>query len=378
VPERLATIQIDSGSEMRGGQRQALFLSRGLAALGHRVLVVTPVGTPLASAVGREERLELVELPMRGELSLRAAGSLAEIMRGAHFDLIHTHTPHAISLAHLSRRLGRRPPLVAHRRVAFPLKRNPLARWKRRWPDHWIAVAGSVRDQLEIDGVVRSRISVVTSCLDPERRQPGRPRDEMRADLGLAPDTIAVGTVGHLAAHKGHRVLLDALGRIASTSRQWILFLVGDGELRSALLSQARGLGLEQQVRFLGWREDVPDLLGALDLFVFPSISGEGSPAALKEALVMGLPILASDLAAHKEVGLEPDDLFACGQAADLAPKLAGMIDDPDRARRRGAASVQLTGRFTTEAMVEQTLSVYERLLSNRQVIPTGTRRGMS
>jgi glycosyltransferase involved in cell wall biosynthesis len=358
------------------GERQALFLSRGLAARGHRVLVVTPVGAPLASAVRREERLESVELPMRGELSLRAAGALAEIMRGTHIDLIHTHTPHAISLAHLSRRLGHRPPLVAHRRVAFALKRNPFARWKRRWPDHWIAVAGSVRDRLELDGVDRSRISVVASCLDPARRRPGRPRDEMRAELGLAPDTIAVGAVGHLAAHKGHRVLLDALGRLEPTSRRWIVCLIGDGELRSDLLAQARGLGLEQQVRFLGWREDVPDLLGALDLFVFPSVSGEGSPAALKEALVMGLPILASDLDAHKEVGLEPEDLFACGQAADLAPRLAGMIDDPDRARRRGATSAQLAGRFTTEALVEQTLSVYDRLLSEGQENATGIRRG--
>jgi glycosyltransferase involved in cell wall biosynthesis len=366
VPGRFATIQIDSGSEMRGGQRQVLFLSRGLAALGHRVLVVTPAGAPLASAVRREERLESVELPMRGELSLRAAGSLAEIMRGARIDLIHTHTPHAISLAHLSRRLGRRPALVSHRRVAFPLKRNPFAQWKRRWPDHWIAVAGSVRDQLEIDGVDRSRISIVASCLDPARRQPGRPRAEMRAELGLAADTIALGAVGHFAAHKGHRVLLDALGRIERTSRRWILYLVGDGELRSDLLAQAQDLGIVQQVRFLGWREDVPDLLGALDLFVFPSISGEGSPAALKEALVMGLPILASDLAAHKEVGLEADDLFSCGQAGDLAPKLAGMIDDPDRARRRGASLTQLAGQFTTKAMVEQTLSVYDRLLSDR------------
>jgi glycosyltransferase involved in cell wall biosynthesis len=161
-------------------------------------------------------------------------------------------------------------------------------------------------------------------------------------------------------------VLLDALGRIERTSRRWTLFLVGDGELRSQLLAHARGLGFDQQVRFLGWREDVPDLLGALDLFVFPSISGEGSPAALKEALVMGLPILASDLAAHKEVGLEPDDLFACGQAADLAPKLAAMIDEPERARRRGESLAHLAGRFTTDVMVEQTLSVYERLIGRR------------
>jgi len=366
VTERLATIQIDSGSEMRGGQRQLLFLSRGLAALGHRVLVVTPVDAPLAAALRGVERMEVVELPMRGELSLRAAGSLAKSMRGERIDLIHAHTPHAITLAHLSRRFGRRPPLVAHRRVAFPLKRNPFARWKRHWPDQWIAVAGAVRDQLVIDGVDQSRISVVASCLDPGRRQPRRTRVEMRAELGLPSDTIAIGTVGHLAAHKGHRILLDALGRFRQSSGRWILCLVGDGELRSDLVSQARGLGLEPRVRFLGWREDVPDLLGALDLFVFPSISGEGSPAALKEALAAGLPILASDLDAHREVGLGKEDLFACGRAADLAKKLSRRIDDPESFRRRLAVETPVAGRFTVEALIEQTLAVYRRLVSDR------------
>lgn len=363
MSERLATIQIDSGFDMRGGQRQVLFLSRGLAALGHRVLVVTPRGAPLAAAVRREARLELMELPLRGELSVGAANRLAKIMRGERFDLIHTHTPHAISLAHLSRRLGRRPMLVAHRRVAFPLKRNPFARWKRRWPDHWIAVAGSVRDQLVRDGIDAAKISVVASCLDPDRRQPQRSREEMRAELDLAPGTIAVGAVGHLAAHKGHRVLLDALGRLGATSRQWVLCLVGDGELRDDLVEHARRLGLGPKVRFLGWREDVPDLLAALDLFLFPSISGEGSPAALKEAMAIGVPILASDLDAHREVGLEQDDLFPCGRAADLATRLAALLDDPEGARRRSASLVRLAGRFTPEALVEQTLSVYHRLL---------------
>ncbi|HET6278223.1 MAG TPA: glycosyltransferase, partial [Candidatus Polarisedimenticolia bacterium] len=177
---------------------------------------------------------------------------------------------------------------------------------------------------------------------------------------------IALGAVGHLAAHKGHRVLLDALGLIEPSPRPWILYLVGDGELRDELVSRARALGLERQVRFLGWREDVPDLLGAFDLFLFPSISGEGSPAALKEALVMGVPTLASDLDAHRELGLEPNELFACGEASDLAAKLAALLDDTERPRLRGTAGTRLAGRFTPETMVEQTLSIYRRLLGER------------
>lgn len=366
MPQRLVTLQIDGGPEMRGGQRQVLFLARGLAGLGHRVLVAVRPGAPLAAAVRGDDRLQALELPMRGELSLTAARTLGTIMRSEGVDVIHAHTPHAITLAQLSRRFGRRPPLLAHRRVAFPLKGNPFARWKRRWPDRWIAVSESVREQLERDGIDRSRISIVASCLDPERLRPRRGRDEVRAELGLEPGTIAMGAVGHLAAHKGHRLLLDALGRIGPARGPWILHLVGDGELRGELLARARGLGIDRQVRFLGWREDVPDLLGAFDLFLFPSISGEGSPAALKEALAAGLPIVASDLAAHREVGLEAKEMFACGSASDLAGRLAPLIDAARHAGPRGLSATRIASRFTPETMVEQTLAIYERLLGGR------------
>ena len=72
MSDRLSTIHIDTGREMRGGQRQVLFLSRGLAELGHRVLVVTPAGAPLAGALREFDAVETLELPLRGELPLRA------------------------------------------------------------------------------------------------------------------------------------------------------------------------------------------------------------------------------------------------------------------------------------------------------------------
>ncbi len=363
MSRRPAVLHIDSGREFRGGQRQVAFLLRGLAARGHRVRLVVPPGAPLVARLEDAEGVEVVELPMRGEFSVGAARSIGQSLREEDWDLLHTHTPHGISLAHFSRRLGRRVPLVAHRRVDFPLKRNPGARLKKRWPDHWIAVSGGVRDQLVRDGIEGSRIDVIHSALDPERTTALSTRAEVRAELGLADDDIAIGTVGALADHKGQRTLIDALARLGDVGAAPRLYFVGIGELRDELERRARDHGLAARVHFLGQREDVPDLLVGWDVFVFPSRSGEGSPAALKEALAAGTPTIASDLVAHAEIGVPHEDLFVAGDAAMLGARLERVLGDLDGAVRRAAALRGLAARFHPDTLVEDTLAVYQKVL---------------
>jgi glycosyltransferase involved in cell wall biosynthesis len=356
-------LHIDAGRELRGGQRQVALLARGLAARGHAVRLVVPRGAPLLAALAeRPAGLELQELPIRGELSFRAILALRQMLARERWDLVHTHTPHAITLAHVARRRG--TPLVAHRRVDFPLRRNPGARRKRGWPDAWIAVAEGVRGQLVADGVPPVSVHVVPSAIDPARLVPQRGRGEVRAELGLGPDAVAIGTVGHLAEHKGHRVLVEAVAQLGDRRAQ--LLMIGGGGLRAQLARRAGALGIGERVRWLGQRDDVADLLAALDIFAFPSISGEGSPASLKEALALGLPVVASDLPAHHEVGLPPDELVPAGDTPALARALQALLDDLPAARARAAARREAVRRnFRPDTLVERTLAVYEQVLGH-------------
>lgn len=363
----LSTLHVDTGREFRGGQRQVGFLLRGLAQRGHRVRLVVPPGAPLVARLEDAPGVEVVELAMRGELSIAAARRVGRMLRDESWDLLHTHTPHGISLAHFARRLGGRIPLVAHRRVDFPLKRNPGARLKKRWPDRWIAVSGGVRDQLVRDGIEASRIDVIHSALDPERTSALLSRDEIRAELGLAPGDVAIGTVGALADHKGQRTLIDAVATLGARTPAPRLFVVGIGELRDELEGRARERGIGSRVHFLGQREDVPDLLVGWDVFVFPSRSGEGSPAALKEALAAGVPTIASDLVAHAEIGVPEDDLFTAGDASTLRARLERVLRDPAAALARAAALRPLAARFHPDTLVDQTLAVYASVLQTER-----------
>ena len=304
----------------------------------------------------------LLETAFRGELSLLAVRDLRRLLRSRAWDVIDCHTAHAITYAWLARGRAAGPRIVAHRRVDFPLGRNPLARWKRRWPNLWIAVAGGVRDQLLRDGVEEDRIRVVPSALDPERLIPGRPPGRVREELGIPEGAVLVGTAGALAGHKGQEVLLEAVARLGDPNLR--LVIAGEGELREDLEARAASLGLGEAVLLPGHQEDVAGLLGALDLFVFPSLSGEGSPAGLKEPVALGVPVIASDLPAHREIGLEDRDLFPPGDGRALAARMRRALDEPKAARRRAAELRPLAENFSVERLLEQTLAAYRAVVA--------------
>jgi len=355
-------LHVDTGRELRGGQRQLALLAAGLDAAGCEQAVALPPGSPLAARLPSSPRLRVIELPLRGEWSLAAVRGLRAALKGG-LDLVHAHTAHAVTPGHWARR-GLGAPLVAHRRVDFPLRRHPLARLKRRWPDLWIAVSQGARARLLLDGVPDARITVVPSALDPAQLAAPVAGPDPREELDIPAGALLVGTVGNLAPHKGHAVLLEALAALDRPDAR--LLVAGDGPLRGELARRAGELGLAGRVHWLGHRDDPGRLLRALDLFIFPSLSGEGSPAALKEALALGVPVLASDLPAHREIGLEAADLAPAGDAPALAAAVAARLSDLPAARRRAADLRALADRFSPARLVEDTLAAYARLAPAR------------
>jgi glycosyltransferase involved in cell wall biosynthesis len=125
--------------------------------------------------------------------------------------------------------------------------------------------------------------------------------EEKRKELGLAEATIILGCVAKLRAQKGHSYLLEAFQEFLTGYPQAILLLVGDGEERSILESLSKKLNIEQNTLFLGNRDDIPELLSILDIFVFPTFF-EGMSNALMEAMASGLPIIATDIPENREL----------------------------------------------------------------------------
>ncbi|RMF74006.1 MAG: glycosyltransferase [Acidobacteria bacterium] len=370
MSEALPTLQVDTGRAFRGGQRQVALLVRGLAEAGHPVELAVPPGAPLAAAVAGRAGIVVHELPMRGEFDPRAVRRLARLLAGRRPAVIHVHTAHAITLAHAARRLVRwSGPLVAHRHVAFAGRRNPLARLKRRWPEGWIAVSRAVASRLVDDGVPHDRVHVVPAALDPESLTVRRAPRETRATLGLDDRLPLLVFVGALTPNKNPGLLVEGLRRLATSGQRARLLLVGDGPLRDELARRAERAGLGDAVHLLGEVPNAADLIAAADLALFASRS-EGSHSALKEALALAVPVLASRIPAHRELDLPDEMLFDPDDADELAAKLGAALADLEDRRARAQRLAGIAARFAPTAMVEGVLAVYRSVLGQTAPSP--------
>jgi glycosyltransferase involved in cell wall biosynthesis len=178
-----------------------------------------------------------------------------------------------------------------------------------------------------------------------------------------------VGTVGRLAAVKDQQALILALAHILQESpqqRQTLrCILVGDGPERAALTAAIAQHGLEELVWLAGDREDIPDLLACMDVFVLPSL-GEGISNTVLEAMATGLPVIATRVGGNPELvqdgvtGL----LVPVADVPALAAAILALAQDPARCEQMGRAAVQrVTTDFDWERAVSAYLQVYDELL---------------
>lgn len=193
-----------------------------------------------------------------------------------------------------------------------------------------------------------------------------RPRPQIRADLGLAPDARVALTIGSLTRQKAQHVLLDAWADATRGPAGATLLIAGDGALRAPLEAQAARLGLADRVRFLGARLDAAELIVACDVFVLSS-EREGLSITLLEAMRAARPTVATRIGGNGEAiedgvtGL----LVPAHDAPALADALNALLADPARARAMGEAGFERWRRcFTAERMVRDTEALYRAELT--------------
>ena len=164
---------------------------------------------------------------------------------------------------------------------------------------HWIPryatglfACGKTAGDWMFDGVpyriINNAIDTAKYSYDPARR------NSVRKALSIPTDAFVVGHVGRFNTVKNHTFLLDVFAGIKRKKHDAVLLLAGDGDLRSNIEQKAAALGISDSVIFTGVRSDVPDLMQAMDCFVFPSLY-EGLPVTLVEAQAAGLPCIVSD-----------------------------------------------------------------------------------
>jgi glycosyltransferase involved in cell wall biosynthesis len=356
---------VDLGRDYRGGQDQAFLLLKGLAALGHTPQLITIRGSLLAQRAQSEGiHVHLVDKRWR---RLSAAFAIREMLSRCAVEIVHANEPHALTAAWLAR-AHRRVPLVASRRVIFPLAASAISLRRYHAAVKIIAVSECVASALVNSGIHPEKIAVISDGVPLENPVSQADRQRARQSFGIEPDTLLLGSVGALTPDKGQGILIRALVHIRLRFPNCQLLLPGDGPCRAKLAALVRELDLDGAVYFPGFVEDIGRVYSAIDLFAFLA-QAEALGTSLLIAMEYGLPVVASARGGIPEVVEDGKNglLLQDSNPETAASAIERLLGDPETAARLGSAAKEtIRSRFSQEVMVQQTLRLYEKLVSAR------------
>lgn len=334
------------------------------------------LSVPLCTLTKRRDGLPAAEAEAAGLRRLDlGAGRLADprlmarylsLLRRERIDLVHAHGQDATILAGL-RRLCGGPRFIVTRHVLHEAATGWRARARAalearllRSADAVVAVSQAAAARLP--SVRPERLHVLPNGIEVSRF--GNPalaqrRSELRTELGLGEQDVALLCLAVLREGKGHELLFEAVGRLIQRGLPVRLLVAGDGELADEVAALARPLG--DHVRLLGARTDVPELLEASDVVVLAS-EREALPTALIEAGAAGRAVVATRVGGTEEVVVpgETGLLVHSRDPEELAGALAALIEHPERRSELGAAGALRVRRlFSLEAQVARTRELW-------------------
>lgn len=367
----MRVLHVTESRSWSGGTVQLWNLATGLVKRGHAAALFCPPDGEILRHVPNSG-VSVTECPLREDYDFRAAVRLARAIHAFRPDIVHAHHPRAHAIALLAGFFTSVPRLVVSRRVSFRLKKwNPFSQWKYRSRSirTFVAVSEDIRRVLIEGGVSADKVTVVHSGVDVQKFAPRPPAEHLRRELGLPADRPVVGNLTHYSWWKGQTVFLEAAKILTEAGVKAHFLLAGKDTNGPDARAKVDALGLASHVTLAGFRTDVPDLLSLLRVSVLSSLAGEGFSGVLREAMCMGVPVVATDVGGNSELVKDEKTgrLVAPGDPAALATAIRQTLADHAEAQSMAqAARAAVTSNYSLDSMVDKTLSLYDRLLSKK------------
>lgn len=363
-------ILMSEASTVKGGQELALMRQAvGLQKRGHEVALVLHPGSPIEQ-LANQWKVRWSSVPM-ARLSGSSLLAFRKVLQRERPDILHVNSSRDSWLGALAARLVRpRIKVVKSRHISVPLNRNlPTRLLYRRLFDYVIGTGGpsTLRDLVQRDGLSPDRTDAFPIGIDLERHEPGRPEQDLRAEMGLDADHRLVGIVSYLRAYKGHRYFIEAAAQLAPRTKNTTFLIVGEGPDEEVIRTQIQALQIEDRVRMLGFRPHLLNVLRSLDIFVIPSVEGDTIPQVLIEAMAVGLPVISTttgsipDVVQDRQTGL----IVPPRNSELLARRIEELLENaPLRQLLAGNAHRHIKDNYSIDRMVERLERAYRLVLS--------------
>ena len=311
-----------------------------------------------------ERDIPVFTFPFRGNTDLRTLRGLMRLIRSRKIDIVNTHSGKDTWVGGLAARLTGAK-FIRTRHLSNPVNPSRL-NFINELADFVITTGESVReDMIRHNRIAPHKIRSIPTGIDEKRFSPDCcDRDEARRELGIAPDEIVVGNLAVLRSFKRHDLLIEAAQRVLQTHPKVRFLIAGEGPQRPRLEELIEACGLEQDVRLLGHTDTPERFLRALDIFVLSSDSKEGVPQSVIQALMTGLPVIATDVGSTRDLYDEGNFLLIPpADVGELSGAIEGLIDDAEKRKLLAEKSRPSVLRFSRNNMAQTILEIYQYVL---------------
>ena len=304
-----------------------------------------------------------------GLLDFKRIRKIAQILREECFDIVHTNLSYANIVGILSAKLANIPVVGSLRNAHIQGQRHQQLKYHlemfllKYMADDIMAVGYATAESHQ--GKLGRPIRAIPNAVEMPARITSQEREKIRVELVGDGQRPLIISVGRLTPQKGYSDLLTAFAEVCQHHSQAALIIAGQGKLHDELTTQINHLSLQDHVKLLGPRTDVPRLLAASDIFVSSS-HWEGLSNAILEAMAAGLPVIATNVSDSPRVVVQGTGIIVPPKSpAHLAQAINSLLNDPEKTKTLGMAAQQhVATTYNPQVWVQQISSMYEAVLN--------------
>jgi glycosyltransferase involved in cell wall biosynthesis len=354
------------GQEIRIFQECQLLLERG-----HRVSIVCQPGSPLGDKCAQfnHPKFSYIPLIMKGPFSLPALFSLAKIIKKAQPDILHSHSSiDSWLIALVGKFLN--VPIIRSRHVMIPIRGHIFNRWLYAKAPRRILTSGKGIAKMvsEHVGVPVDKITSIPAGVDFRRFDYHISGKAIREELGLEPHQPLIGKVAVIRSWKGFNYFVDSVPFVLEKFPDARFVIVGYGPGYESIRSMIKNHGLEKHISMLGHREDIPEIMNALDIHCVASFAVEGTTQVIPQAFAMKTPVVSTSMDSippilgYGEWGI----LVEPKNSQDMANAIIKLLSDRELARTMAEKAYTFCkNELSVDNMMDQTIAAYREVLSD-------------
>lgn len=372
MPPKIKVLECIRQGQIGGGESHLLSLVENLDRTRYEPVVLSFTDGPMIDRL-KQMRVPVHVIHTTRPFDVSKWRTVKQWIREQNVQLIHAHGTRANSNILWAARSLKIPVVYTVHGWSFHPDQKPIVRRVRIMGERYLTsksdqnISVSVSNQQTGKDFMPSFNSiVVNNGIDLQKFDPAQPHKNIRAELGIDAEAMLVLFIARFTSHKQPLALIRAFAAALPQNPKLHLLMVGDGDQKAEAVELIRQLGIEKNITLEKFRQDVPDVLAAADIFVLPSL-WEGLPIGLLEAMAMGKAIIASNVDGTSEIiknnenGLliETDQLVP-----NLTQALLQLSSDADRRAAFGHnARHTISDRYNASTMTRQIEQIYEQLL---------------